>query len=99
MNLDVVSALNELEKERGIAKEIILEAIEAAITSAYKRNYGTSQNVRVEIDSKTGNIGVYARKAVVEEVTDEASEISLSEAKETDPNYVLDDIVEISYSQ
>jgi|GEM_PF-6188 len=95
MNLDVVSALNELEKERGIAKEIILEAIEAAITSAYKRNYGTSQNVRVEIDSKTGNIGVYARKAVVEEVTDEASEISLSEAKETDPNYVLDDIVEI----
>ena len=95
MNLEVMSALNELEKERGITKGIILEAIEAAITSAYKRNYGTSQNVRVEIDGKTGDINVYARKLVVEDVTDETSQIGLREAQEQDPNYELDDVVEV----
>lgn len=91
MNLEVMSALNELEKERGITKEIILEAIEAAITSAYKRNYGTSQNVRVEVDEKTGEINVYARKLIVDQTT----QISLHEAKEIDPNYQLDDVIEI----
>ena len=95
MNLDVMSALNELEKERGIAKEIILEAIEAAITSAYKRNYGTSQSVRVDVDDKTGSIKVYARKVVVDDVTDEMGEISLAEATAEDPNYGLDDVVEV----
>ena len=95
MNLEVMSALNELEKERGITKDIILEAIEAAITSAYKRNYGTSQNVRVEVDEKTGDINVYARKLVVEDVADETSQIGLGEAQELDPNYKLDDVIEI----
>jgi N utilization substance protein A len=90
MNLEVMSALNELEKERGITKEIILEAIEAAITSAYKRNYGTSQNVRVEVDEKTGEINVYARKIIVEDAVDETTQIGLNEAKEIDPNYQLD---------
>ncbi|NLJ24343.1 MAG: transcription termination/antitermination protein NusA [Firmicutes bacterium] len=95
MNLEVMSALNELEKERGITKEIILEAIEAAITSAYKRNYGTSQNVRVEVDEKTGEINVYARKIIVEDAVDETTQIGLNEAKEIDPNYQLDDVIEV----
>ncbi|NLK08847.1 MAG: transcription termination/antitermination protein NusA [Firmicutes bacterium] len=95
MNLDVMRALTELEKERGIGKDVILEAIEAAITSAYKRNYGTSQNVRVKINDQTGRINVYTRKVVVEDVGDETAEISLAEAQAIDPNYVLDDVVEI----
>ena len=95
MNFEVMSALNELEKERGIPKDIILEAIEAAITTAYKRNYGSAQNVRVEVDEKTGEINVYARKVVVEEVTDESTEISLVEAQAIDPNYKLDDVVDV----
>lgn len=95
MNFEVMSALNELEKERGITKDIILEAIEAAITTAYKRNYGSAQNVRVEVDEKTGEINVYARKVVVEEVTDESTEISLVEAQAIDPNYKLDDVVDV----
>lgn len=94
MNLELVAALNELEKERGIPKAILLEAIEAAIVSAYKRNYGSAQNVRVNF-SENGEITVFSRKDVVEEVLEEASEISLEEAKEIDPNYELDDIVEI----
>jgi N utilization substance protein A len=94
MNLELVGAINELEKERGISKAILFEAIEAAIVSAYKRNYGSAQNVRVEI-SDNGGITVYSRKDVVEEVLDEANEISLEDAKRVDPNYELDDIVEI----
>ncbi|NLY51444.1 MAG: transcription termination/antitermination protein NusA [Firmicutes bacterium] len=95
MNFEVMSALNELEKERGITKEIILEAIEAAITTAYKRNYGTAQNVRVEVDENTGEINVYARKVVVDEVTDDSLQISLQEAQAMDPNYKLDDVVDV----
>lgn len=95
MNLELMGALNELEKERGIAKEILLEAIEAAIMSAYKRNYGTAQNVRVDMKEKNGEIHVYARKLVVEDVEDEASQISLEEAQKLNPNYELDDVIEV----
>ena len=55
MNLELIGALKELERDRGIAREILLEAIEAAIVTAYKRNYGSAQNVRVHIDGNTGN--------------------------------------------
>lgn len=95
MNLELVGALNELEKERGISKEILFEAIEAAIVSAYKRNYGNTLNVRVDLNDRSGEIRVFARKDVVDEVLDEPNEISLEEAKKINPNYDLDDIVEI----
>lgn len=95
MNLELVGALNELEKERGISKEILFEAIEAAIVSAYKRNYGNTLNVRVDLNDRTGEIRVFARKDVVDEVLDEPNEISLADAQAIDPNYELDDIVEI----
>jgi N utilization substance protein A len=95
MNLDLVSALNELEKERGISKEILFEAIESAVISAYKRNYGNTLNVRVDINDRSGDIRVFARKDVVDEVLDEPNEISLEDAKKINPSYELDDIVEI----
>ncbi|HEY8530681.1 MAG TPA: transcription termination factor NusA, partial [Limnochorda sp.] len=95
MNLELVGALNELEKERGISREILFEAIEAAIVSAYKRNYGSAQNVRVEIGDRTGEIRVFARKDVVETVEDPATQISLEEARLINPNYNLNDVVEI----
>lgn len=95
MNLELVGALNELEKERGISKEILFEAIEAALVSAYKKNHGNTLNIRVDIAEKTGQIRVFARKDVVDEVLDEANEISLEEAHAIDPSYELDDIVEI----
>lgn len=95
MNLELVGALNELEKERGISREILFEAIEAAIVSAYKRNYGNTLNVRVDLNDRSGVIRVFARKDVVDEVLDEPNEISLADAKAMDPNFELDDIVEI----
>ncbi len=95
MNTEFIEALEELEREKGISMEILLEALEAALISAYKRNFGSLQNVRVNIDRSTGEIKVYARKTVVEKVEDERSEISLEEAREKDPRYELGDIVEI----
>lgn len=95
MNTDFIEALTELERERGIDKEILIDAIEAALISSYKRNFNTAQNVRVDIDRQTGVIKVYARKSVVEEVLDPRMEISLEAAREIDGNFQLDDIVEI----
>ena len=95
MNSDFMDALNDIEKEKGIDKEILIEAIEAALISGYKRNFNSAQNVRVDVSRATGAVKVYARKAVVEEVLDPRLEISLEAAQEIDPNYQFDDIVEI----
>jgi len=95
MNSDFLEALADIEKEKGIDKEILLEAIEAALISAYKRNYGGSaNNVRVQIDRQTGEVRVFSRKSVVENVVDENTQISLADAKKIDPRYEIDDIVE-----
>lgn len=87
-------AIEELEKEKGIAKNVLIEAIESALVSAYKKNYGTSQNVRVDIDRETGDINVLMRKDIVEEIEDDLCEISLEEAREIDPRYEMGDVVE-----
>ena len=95
MNADFIDALNEIEKEKGINKEVLIEAIEAALISGYKRNFNSAQNVRVDVNRDTGQVKVYARKTVMEDVLDPRLEISLDAAQEIDPNYQLDDIVEI----
>lgn len=95
MNLELVGALNELERERGISKDILVEAIEAAIVSAYKRHYGAAENVRVQIDDRTGRMRVFAQKDIVDEVMDEATEITLDEARTINENYKLHDLAEI----
>ncbi|SFS59705.1 transcription termination factor NusA [Marininema halotolerans] len=95
MNAEFIEALNQLEKEKGIRKEVLIEAIEAALISGYKRNFHSAQNVRVDIDRDTGQVRVFARKTVVEEALDPRLEISLDAAQEILPSYELDDIVEI----
>ncbi|WNF35421.1 transcription termination factor NusA [Bacillaceae bacterium IKA-2] len=95
MNTDFMDALKTLEKEKGIGKEIIIEAIEAALISGYKRNFSQAQNVRVDINRENGSIRVFARKQVVEEVFDSRLEISEDAAKAMNPQYEVDDIVEI----
>lgn len=94
MNTEFLEALKDLEKEKGISLDILLEAIEAALLSAYKRNFGSRQNARVQIDRDTGEYKVYAQRTVVDEVSEPRSEISLDEAQAINPNYQLDDIVE-----
>ncbi len=94
MNTEFIEAIDELEREKGISKDQLIEAIESALVSAYKKNYGTSQNVRVEIDRETGDIGVFMGRDVVEEVEDEFSQCSLEEAREVDPEYEIGDVIE-----
>ncbi len=94
MNREFIEAIDELEKEKHISKDILFEAIETALVSAYKKNYGTSQNVRVDIDRETGDIAVLMRLEVVEDVTDDMIEISLEEAQEIDPRYEIGDFIE-----
>ncbi|MDK2784260.1 MAG: transcription termination/antitermination protein NusA [Bacillota bacterium] len=94
MNQEFLEALDQLEKERGIKKEVLLEALEAALVSAYKKNFSSAQNVRVQIDRTTGEVKVFARKVVVDKVEDPRLEVSLEEAKEIDPRYEIEDIME-----
>ena len=96
MNKEFIRAIEDLEKEKRISKEILLEAIESALVSAYKKNYGTSQNVRVDINEETGDINVYMRMDVVadEDFEDDLTQITLEEAMEIDPRYEVGDVVE-----
>jgi len=95
MSVELLQALDQLEKERGINKELLLEALEQALISAYKRNFGSSQNVEVGIDKTTGDIRVYALKTIVDEVKDIATEMSLEQAKKFGADFEIGDIVEV----
>ncbi|MGE5404232.1 MAG: transcription termination factor NusA, partial [Candidatus Saccharibacteria bacterium] len=77
----IQTLLSELEKERGIPKEVLLEAIESALKTAYKKNFGSVQNVYVEMDRSTGEFKVYARKEIVEDLEDDRVQITLDDAK------------------
>ncbi len=92
---ELIDALNNISKEKGIDKEIIFEAIESSLVSACKKNFGTSQNIKVDINRETGDVKVYAQKEIVEDVYDAFLEISLEEAREIDPTYNYGDIVDI----
>lgn len=94
MNTEFIEALEQIQQDKGISKDILIEAIEAALISSYKRNFGSSHNVRVEVNRETGEVRVYGQKQVTEEVEDDIQEISLEEAKTIDPNYNVGDIVE-----
>nr|WP_239544130.1 transcription termination factor NusA [Virgibacillus halotolerans] len=88
-------AIDNLAVEKGIDKDVLLEALEAALISAYKKNFKSATNVRVELNEETGKMGVFSRKTVVEEVEDTQLELSLEEAKAIDPNYEIEDIIEV----
>lgn len=97
MNREFINAIDELVKEKEISKDVLLDAIEAALSSAYKKHYGSNNNVRVDINRETGDISVYMRRTVVEtldEIESETSEIHIEDAKEIDERYEAGDIVE-----
>lgn len=94
MNAAFIEALNALEKDRGISKEVLVGAIEAALISAYKRNYGTSANVRAEVDAEKGDIQIFASKTVVETIENPHNEILLKDAKKVNGLYEVGDVLE-----
>ena len=94
MNSEFVQAIKELGKEKGINPEILFQAVEEAVVSAYKKNYDSSQTVRVELNKATGEFHVYEQRKVVSQVVSPHDEISLEEARNIDPNYELEDYLE-----
>ncbi len=94
MNQEFLTALAQLEKEKGISVDILLETVEAALVSAYRRNFGTGQNLRIEISRQDGTVSVFAGRNVVAEVEDQGSEISLADAREIDPTKEIGDVIE-----
>src|SRR5207244_6845057 len=81
MNRELISVIEQIGREKGIDKEILFEALESALLSASRKSLGPADNVRMHIDRKSGDLRVYCRKKVVEEVTDDKLEISLADAK------------------
>jgi transcription termination/antitermination protein NusA len=95
MSSELLDALDLLEKEKGISRDVIIDAIEAALISAYRRNFNQAQNVRIDLNLGSGTMKVFARKEVVEEVFDPRLEISVEDARQINPNYQIEDVVEL----
>ncbi len=95
MNKELMEALNVLEREKDISKDVILEAIENSLLTAYKVHYGKSDNVTINIDHQTGDYKILAAKQVVEVVEDRATQISLEDAWKISKKYQLDDVVSV----
>jgi N utilization substance protein A len=93
MNKEFFAALDLLEKEKGIPKDYMMQKIEAALLSAYKKEYG-NESVRIVIDPVKEDVRVYQCKTVVEEVTDPESEISLEDAKAISKRHTLGKVIE-----
>jgi N utilization substance protein A len=94
-NKQLIVAIQELEKEKGIKKEELLESIRTALITAYKRNFDALENVDVKMDEQTGATHVYAIKEVMERANDDALEISLEDARKINKELNLGDSVEV----
>ncbi len=94
MNKELIAAIEQIEREKGISKETLLETIEAALITAYKKNFPYSANARVAIDRDSGEVRVFTRISVVEEYSEDKDEILLEDALDIDPNYRVGDIIE-----
>ena len=94
-SVEFFSSLDLVSKERRINKDVLCSAIESALISAYKKNFGKNANVRATIDPTKGVVEIFSRKTVVEEVYDSQCEMTLAEAREIRPQYELGDLVEV----
>lgn len=95
MNKELLEAMDILEKEKNIAKDTLIEAIENSLLTACKNHFGKADNVRVTVNPNTCDFAVYAEKTVVEKVEDDILEISLADAKMMSPKYDIGDTVQI----
>src|SRR5438876_1164844 len=95
MNRELITVIEQIGREKGIDKEILFEALESALLSASRKTLGASDNWRMHIDRKSGDLRVYCRKKVVTEVADDKQEISLTDAKALNTDAELDDELEL----
>jgi len=91
---DLIEAIKQIEKDKGIDQQILIDAIEVALITAYKKYFGSSQNVRVDINNENGKVIVYSQISVVEKVEDETGEIQLVEARKINDSFEIGDVVE-----
>ena len=94
MKSDLYAAINQIASERNISREAILRGIEDAIITAYRRIAGTDQNVAVKLDLQSGDARVFERRTVALEVEDHSTEVSLEEARSTNPEAQVGDMLE-----
>ena len=96
-NKELIEALNQIEKEKDISKDILIKAIKDSILAACKNQFERSENIEVNVDSETGAVDVFAKKTIVEEVIDKNMEISLAEAEQKFPKkkLAIGDVVNI----
>ena len=95
MKNDFLVAITQLCNERNLSKEIVIGAIEQALVSAYRRNFGGGQNISAQIDSTTGKVRIFAAKTIVDEARDRRMEIALDEAKSYDPMAQVGEVIQI----
>jgi N utilization substance protein A len=95
MSKALIAGINQVATDKGLDREVIFEAIEAALVSAYKRNYGPAANITAKVDRATGEMRIYTEREVVEEVLNERTEITLDEAKRYVPNAKLGDVIAV----
>ncbi len=93
INKDFFEALKDLESEKGINEEVFIQALEQALTAAYKKNYGRASNAQVKLNPEKNTIKIYSYRTVVDTVEDEEKEISLEEAKKIKHSYKVGDQV------
>lgn len=98
MKTDFIAAINQVSNEKGVSKEVVIEAIEGALVSAYKRNFasGANQDVIVRIDRQSGDVGVFLTKQVAGVVNDPNTEISLDEARTSTPDAQIGDTIKVN---
>ena len=94
-NKQLIVAIQELEKEKGIKKDYLLDSIESALLTAYKRNYNSQENVKVVVDRETGASHLYSVKEVVEHAENPILQISLEEARKIDKEAQIDGTVDV----
>ena len=95
MSKALIAGINQVATDKGLDREIIFEAIEAALISAYKRNYGSVSNVSAAVDRISGDMRVYAEKEVVEGVVNPRTEIDIAEAKKLNASVAVNDLIKI----
>lgn len=95
MNAEFIQALDQIEREKGIEKDVLIDAIENSLITACKNNFGPATCIKVNIDREKGNVAVFSEKEVVETVENDQTEISLEEAKKISAKYAIGDIAQI----
>src|SRR5271156_6776770 len=95
MSQEFIAMLDYMEKERGIKRELLLDAVQAALLAAARKSFGPARDLSVSLDPKTGKISAVARLVVVEKVTQPHDEISLPKARQIKSDAAIGDTVEV----